>query len=1166
MQSLKQNRIGTMVLFLLFTGSLSGQAWRHCSPSGGFDVNTVYITAPGHIIVGGGNQSNDSIQIILKTQNYGLSWVENAYDGLAPWNKSMAFADTLNGVGVGDDGRIIKSDDGGLNWGWVVSTINRDFNKIVNTDSLTYYAAGGNQTGDSVQTVIKTTDAGVTWQVMLDRSGPWLKGLFFIDNLSGFAVGDSGVILRTINGGLSWDSVVAPLQRDFNAVTFISADTGFIIGGNSQRQTVLKTNDGGANWLIVMDTTGAMLNDISFADTLTGYAVGNSATVLKTTDGGLHWLPDTLTGLINYVVTGNEEFRSVKFYDTNFGIIGGKEGKCFIYTGVSPQVVTLGSDVIDSTHAWVYGSINPRGHTFEYNFCYSTYPDFFAFNQTAVQQVNGNEFFPVTEGLSALESDRWYYYFMQAGGQTGDTLRFYTGSAPFVFKTDTAIAVSDSSVNLYGSINNSPDSALIYFQFGLTPLLDSQVTATPASINDTLLYSVSVLLNGLQPGTPYYYRLKAVTPSGNYYGNTKLFFTGKPYTVFETKNVIITSDTTVLFEGAMRGFQVAARIYFEYGTSLAMDSQTSVYNYTDSTQYSVWGAAYGIQPHSLYYYRVKAETMYGTYYGDILTFYTGNVNSGFRTLPASQVNLTGAQLNGLADKLLQPANLSFEYGTSLALGNVVAASPAVVSDSLPHPVSAFISGLLPNTVYFYRIKGAAAGTDFFGQTKQLYTAVCEIPNCDFEIWDTLTKEKPVDWSVQGDIHRVPSYNGSNAVEFRGGGSYHLGVTISGIPTGNNFGGFPVNGRPDSIKFYARYDIFPGDTGYAAVYFTLQGNEIHHQWFPITGNTGGNFTLTKFKINFPTADVPDTVSVIFMSSNGFAPDPPSVSNPNSILAVDDVSFTGANIVVPNGNFEQWGYLSIDRPQSWQNNPDNELIATSVFDPIVKSTDAPSGNYALRLDNNPVLSRKPGFLWSGEQKRAELPAIAVGAKHQTLNGFVKYFPQNGDSLSISTYMFFHGVNIGGGKLLLTSPVTSYTPFTVDIFYLNPNSTDVPDSAVVSFELGAIVPHGNSVAYIDKIAFDGFGVITNNARPEFINEMLCTIYPSPAQTILTVEFEQPTAETTSLQLFNAAGVLVAHTSDASGQTRYTLPVAALPDGIYVLRVTTGQAVINRKVSILR
>jgi len=83
------------------------------------------------------------------------------------------------------------------------------------------------------------------------------------------------------------------------------------------------------------------------------------------------------------------------------------------------------------------------------------------------------------------------------------------------------------------------------------------------------------------------------------------------------------------------------------------------------------------------------------------------------TNPASGITLTGATLNGTVDANFDPATVSFEYGLTDAYGSTVAAAQSPVSGGADTPVSAAISGLLPNTTYHFRaVAQNSAGTSY----------------------------------------------------------------------------------------------------------------------------------------------------------------------------------------------------------------------------------------------------------------------------------------------------------------------------------------------------------------------------------------------------------------------------------------------------------------------
>jgi photosystem II stability/assembly factor-like uncharacterized protein len=77
-----------------------------------------------------------------------------------------------------------------------------------------------------------------------------------------------------------------------NSVFFIphgNANTGYEVGNSG---TILKTIDGGANWQYQFSGTKESLKSVFFVNANTGYAVGGSGTIIKATNLG-----DSLSGI-----------------------------------------------------------------------------------------------------------------------------------------------------------------------------------------------------------------------------------------------------------------------------------------------------------------------------------------------------------------------------------------------------------------------------------------------------------------------------------------------------------------------------------------------------------------------------------------------------------------------------------------------------------------------------------------------------------------------------------------------------------------------------------------------------------------------------------------------------------------------------------------------------
>ena len=121
-----------------------------------------------------------------------------------------------------------------------------------------------------------------TWQNPLPQ-GNDLTSVHFADANTGYSVGNSGTILKTIDGGVSWTLLSSGTNNRLESVFFCDVSTGFAVGENG---IILKSTDGGTTWVIVPSGKTKNLNSVFFCNCSIGYIAGNSGTVLKTIDGG----------------------------------------------------------------------------------------------------------------------------------------------------------------------------------------------------------------------------------------------------------------------------------------------------------------------------------------------------------------------------------------------------------------------------------------------------------------------------------------------------------------------------------------------------------------------------------------------------------------------------------------------------------------------------------------------------------------------------------------------------------------------------------------------------------------------------------------------------------------------------------------------------------------
>lgn len=122
-----------------------------------------------------------------------------------------------------------------------------------------------------------------------------LHSVYFVDANNGWAVGDNGIILTTINGGAMWQIIYSSTTNSLSDVYFADPNTGYSVG---RFQTVLKSTNGGADWdSLLGGSYFESLNTVYFIDQDTGWIAGaihdffggSNPQILKTTDGGSNW-------------------------------------------------------------------------------------------------------------------------------------------------------------------------------------------------------------------------------------------------------------------------------------------------------------------------------------------------------------------------------------------------------------------------------------------------------------------------------------------------------------------------------------------------------------------------------------------------------------------------------------------------------------------------------------------------------------------------------------------------------------------------------------------------------------------------------------------------------------------------------------------------------------
>ena len=231
---------------------------------------------------------------------------------VSPVNEQVAWAS-------GHQGTWVRTVDGGVNWttGRVSGADSLEFRDVhaVSADTAILMSAGPG----ALSRIYRTTDAGANWELL--HTNPDSAGFYdcmdFWDADHGVLFGDSVdgelVVRVTADGGRSWlppaslpdarpgEGGFAASGRCVATTRAQERDVAWIATGNSDTARVLRSMDGGTSWeavaLPLVAGDGAGATAVTFRDGEVGVVVGgdiggrdsSGTRVALSTDGGASW-------------------------------------------------------------------------------------------------------------------------------------------------------------------------------------------------------------------------------------------------------------------------------------------------------------------------------------------------------------------------------------------------------------------------------------------------------------------------------------------------------------------------------------------------------------------------------------------------------------------------------------------------------------------------------------------------------------------------------------------------------------------------------------------------------------------------------------------------------------------------------------------------------------
>jgi len=252
--------------------------------------------------------------------------------------------------------------------------------------------------------------------------------------------------------------------------------------------------------------------------------------------------------------------------------------------------------------------------------------------------------------------------------------------------------------------------------------------------------------------------------------------------VVTTIAATLITATTATVNGSVNAQNENVVTSFDYGPTVAYGSTIAAIptpiNGLVTTNMSA--GLTGLLPATTYHYRAHGVANGNPYVGLDMTFTTLTAPPTVVTTAATAITGTGATLNGTVIANGASTTVTFEYGLTVAYGSTISGVPGTVNGTTLTACSGALTGLLPCTLYHFRIKGVnAQGTSNGGDL-----TFTTLPSSPTTVTNAATGITTTTATLNG---TVTANCAATNVTFNYGLTVAYGSTVPGTPT-------PVNGN------------------------------------------------------------------------------------------------------------------------------------------------------------------------------------------------------------------------------------------------------------------------------------------------------------------------------------------------------------------------------------
>ncbi len=324
---------------LLIRTDDGGNSWQRIAVPTSYSLRELY-SLDGNTIWAAGYDAT-----LLRSDDGGGSWtnVNIGLEGQRSELVALHFSDEMNGWAVGRQrsdrefeywlAMALKTQDGGKTWQHVPlpklafeSGFGRDslisrLSSVYFLDADKGWVCGGLAIGNE-GVLLRTDNGGLSWQQEPTGNVRELIDFAILSDEIFVAVGDNGALIRSTDAGKEWQQVIPKIEVGASLTTVYAMGQTIFTAGALRR--ILKSEDGGVSWQLSFEGQSKnaeqvqWFSSVEFADSRNGWAVGSHAGLFKTSDGGDSWHQMT-RGVLSTLY-------SVHFFDDVAGLVAGRDG------------------------------------------------------------------------------------------------------------------------------------------------------------------------------------------------------------------------------------------------------------------------------------------------------------------------------------------------------------------------------------------------------------------------------------------------------------------------------------------------------------------------------------------------------------------------------------------------------------------------------------------------------------------------------------------------------------------------------------------------------------------------------------------------------------------------------------------------------------------------